>query len=276
MGKKKQRKEKKPAFKPKGFSGPGDLRAVAHHVDQWRNHGVEEARNMLMMLGRDASFTVCQIAEEQKDEELLEFGRRLVAVRPQLETNLNELRRASVRQHVQRAKGSAVPAVEVEDLSVGGGAVGMFDPMRVVEDLVVSGRPRKDAERLSAGDVAWFGLPRAAPTPVRFTTQPCETEALRLRLRVDSGIVFVGAPEASDGPRLGTVRRDPGRTQLDDHLGSGRFLRMKPGVYRVDARLSAAGVVVHLLPDPTPEEGLAIDPNHLSLLDPVDADGAQG
>jgi hypothetical protein len=129
---------------------------------------------------------------------------------------------------------------------------------------------------MSTGDVAWFGLPTAAPTAVRFTTQPCETGALRLRLRVDSGVVFAGPPEASDGPRLGTVRIDPNRTQLDEHLGKGRFLRMKPGVYRIDARLGPDGVVVHLIPDPDPDARLDLDPKRVSLPDPVDGDGSRG
>jgi hypothetical protein len=263
-------------IRPGQFEGPGDLRAVRYHVEQWRKEGVEEARNMLMMLGRDASFTVCQVAAEWKDEELLEFGRRLVAVRPQISSNLDELRRKSVRTHVGRAKSSAPPAVEVDDLEATGGTFALFDPERLVEDLAKGGRPRKDAERVNAGDVAWFGLPRSAPTAVRFTTAPCETEALRLRLRVDSGVVFAGAPEASDGPRLGTVRRDPDRTQLDEHLAAGRFLRVKPGVYRIDARLGPDGVVVHLQPDPDPETQLPIDVKRMTLPDPVDGDGSQG
>jgi hypothetical protein len=271
---KQEKKEKKVG--PGRFEGPGDLRAVRYHVEQWRKRGVEEARNMLMMLGRDASFTVCQVAEEWKDGELLEFGRRLVAVKPQIESNLKQLRRASVLAHVAQAKSDAPPAIEVEDLEASGGAFAVFDPERLAGDLASGGRARKDAERMSAGDVAWFGLPRVAPIPVRFTTVPVEGEALRLRLRVDSGVVFAGAPEASDGPRLGTVRLDPARTGLDEHLEKGRFLRMKPGVYRIDARMSRDGVAVHLMPDPDPDAPLTLDPKHISLPDPVDGDGAQG
>jgi hypothetical protein len=274
--KRKEKKERKSGMPAQGFEGPGDLRAVRHHVEQWRKHGVEEARNMLMMLGRDASFTVCEVAEEWKDEELLAFGRRLVAVRPQLETNLDELRRLSVKAHVERAKESAVPAVEIEGVEAIGGAFALFDPQRLIEDLTKGGRPRKELDRVNAGDVAWFGLPTAAATAVRFTSQPAPAGALRLRLRVDSGVVFAGAPEASDGPRLGTVRLDPQRTRLDEHLNSGHFLRMKPGVYRIDARLESGTVMVHLRPDEAPETKLEIDLQRMSLSDPVDGDGAQG
>ncbi len=276
-GKKSKRKETKAKkVGPGSFEGPGDLRAVRYHIDQWRKNGVEEARNMLMMLGRDASFTVCEVATERKDEALMAFGRRLVAVRPQLETNLNALRRASVRAHVERARKEAAPAVEVDNLAVAGGAVAVFDPERVVEALARGGWPRKDEARVNAGDVAWFGLPRTAPMPVRFTTRPADGRPLRLRLRVESGVVFAGAPEASDGPRLGTVRRDPHHTQLDAHLSSGRFLRVKPGVYLLDVVLTGAEVTVHLGLDPDPEAALAIDLKRLSLADPVDVDGSQG
>jgi hypothetical protein len=272
---KKKDKQKSKAATQK-FEGPGDLRAVRHHVEQWRKHGVEEARNMLMMLGRDASFTVCEVAEELKDEELLAFGRRLVAVKPQIETNLEQLRRLSVKAHVDRAKQNALPAVEVEGMEIVGGAFALFDPERVLEDLVNGGRARKEIERLEAGDVAWFGLATPQATPVRLTTQPPAGTSLRLRLRVDSGVVFAGAPEAADGPRLGTVRRDPHRTQLDAHVNSGHFLRMKPGVYRIDARLESGGVRVHVRPDDAPDARLEIDLQHLSLPDPVDGDGARG
>jgi hypothetical protein len=274
--KRKEKKERKSGMPSKGFEGPGDLRAVRYHVEQWRKHGVEEARNMLMMLGRDASFTVCEVAEEWKDEELLAFGRRLVAVRPQLETNLDDLRRLSVKTHVEEAKESALPAVEIEGVQAVGGAFALFDPQRLIEDLTKGGRPRKELDRVNAGDVAWFGLPTAGATAIRFTTQPAPAGALRLRLRVDSGVVFAGAPEASDGPRLGTVRRDPHRTRLDEHLNSGHFLRMKPGVYRIDARLESGTVMVHLRPDEAPETKLEIDLQRMSLSDPVDGDGAQG
>lgn len=255
----KKDKRKKPAF-----DGPGDLRAVRHHVEEWRKRGNEEALGVLMMLGRDASFSVCAIADEWNDDELRDFGRRLVAVAPEVETNLLALRLASVSAHVNRAKSSARPAMDAE-LEIGGGAIALFDPMKVAGDLAGGGRPRKDAARMERGDIAWFGLPSPVPARVRFVVEAPPEPTLVLRLGVESGIVFCGPPEASDGPRFGSVRRDPERTELDARIAAGGFLRVKPGLYRVAPALDDGGVTVWMWPDPDPSAALGVDPLSVSL-----------
>lgn len=168
-------------------------------------------------------------------------------------------------RHLQREKAKAKAAVDVSDLTVSGGQIALFDPARVVSDLARGGRPRKDAARMEAGDVAWFGLPRPDEIPLRISMADAVGAGLLLRLAVDSGLVFCGSPEASDGPRLGTVRRDPETTRLDEHVDGGRFLRLKPGVYRMSARLTPEGIAVALAPDADPAEALGIDVQALSL-----------
>lgn len=264
--------------KPTEFDGPGDLRAVEYHVDQW-SQGVEEGLNMLLMLGRDASFIVERMAKERDTDELKDLARRLVATRPRMESNLYELRIASVNKLVDDALPKAPNAVDVNDLVIGGGTLGIFDPKRLAEKMARGGRARKDPGHLHAGDLAAFGLETFKGVPVRFTTNPFEpgNRALQLRLAVDSGVVFVGPAQASDGPRMGTLRLDPFSTTLNEYLDEGRFLRIKPGVYRVFAIPEEDGsTTVHLNPDSNPEEDLALDPKRLTLRMAVDVGRSEG
>lgn len=243
----------------------GDLRAVAAHVAAFKRGQDQEATIALMGMGRDAAFLIREAAEESKDPGLEELARKLAAVPPQVDTNLYPLRRASVQARVQEALLDAPLAVHAENLMAVGGALAFFDPLQVQDDLAKSGRPGRDPERLQAGDIAWFGLPNAGGTPVVLLTDPPpEGQATRrLRLKVQSGAVFVGPPEAADGPRLGTVRLDPFHTALDAHLQRGAFVRLKPGVFAVHAYLKGGILQVHLVPDQTPNAEIAVDPASL-------------
>src|SRR5579871_1503767 len=94
-------KKQKKAEKPKRSSGsvsndPGDLRNVAAFLDRMIE-GSEEAQQALFMLGRDAAWIVQKRAEEMNDANLKAFAKKLVAVSPQVKTNLFELRRDSVK-----------------------------------------------------------------------------------------------------------------------------------------------------------------------------------
>ena len=71
-------------------------------------------------------------------------------------------------------------------------------------------------------------------------------------------VLFVGPPEAADGPRLGTVRLDPHKTALDDHAVRGGFVAVPPGRYAVALTRGAKGLVVHLTPA-APEETFEVD-----------------
>lgn len=248
----------------------GDLRVVSAHVKAFVEDGKEdEATAALVAMGRDAAFLVKQEADARAHEGLSELARRLAALPPQVDTNLYPLRRASVKARVEEAKADAPLAVQAENLMAVGGAVALFDPLKVVDDLVKSGRPRRDPARLEAGHLAWVGLPSAEGTPVRLLAEPPPRgqAVRRLRLDVQSGVVFVGPPEASDGPRLGTVRLDPFHTALDAHLEEGAFVRMKPGLYAVSAYLDAQRAVrIHLEPEPEPDLALATDPASLGDL----------
>ena len=277
--KRRKKASKKPAIKPPpGFDGPGDLRAVEYHVDQWQ-HGVEEGLNMLLMLGRDAAFIVNKLAKERGNEEIEELGRRLVATRPQLETNLYELRIASVGKLVDEALPTVPNAAEAGALKISGGAFALFDPKRLAEELARGGRPRKDPARMAAGDVVVFGLDAGREVPVQVTTAalPDGQPALEQRLVVESGVIFLGPPQASDGPRMGSLRLDPFSTSLNEHLSQGHLLRLKSGVYRVAAHQdSDGGAVVHLKPDDSPDAPLEIDPKQLSLPALVDGGPSEG
>ncbi len=276
---KRRKKARKGAVKPPTeFDGPGDLRAVEYHVDQW-SRGVEEGLNMLLMLGRDASFIVERMAKERGTDELKDLARRLVATRPRMESNLYELRAASVNKLVDDAFTKAPNAVDIGEMEIAGGTLGIFDPKRLAEKLARGGRARKDPAQLNAGDLAAFGLETFKGVNIRFTTNPVEAgqRALQLRLAVDSGVVFVGPAQASDGPRMGTLRLDPFTTTLDQYVNEGRFLRIKPDVYRVFAiPEEGGGVTVHLNPDPNPEEDLQLDPKHLTLRMAVDVGRSEG
>jgi hypothetical protein len=227
----------------------GDLRDVEALVKKWKAGDMVGAEG-LMDLGRDASFLVLALGEKAKDEELLAFGKKLVAVPPRVPTNLHALREASVEKLIKANLDA--PAIEsIVDLEIGT-ATAFFDPRRVAADLARYGRPRREAKRLEAGDLAWFGIPAAAgKLDVLTSALPEGAPAVRLRLQVDSGLVFLGPPEASDGARLGTVKLDPFHTGLDDLAAKGRFARLKPGTYALHAYLAGSHHVrVHLVPDP--------------------------
>jgi len=267
-GKRKSKSERKRAKAKDDLDAvgiDGDLRAVAAHLKAYHNGQSEEATIALMGMGRDASFLVREAAESSDDPELTELAKKLAAVPPQVDTNLYGLRRASVQDRVNEALEDAPLAIEAENLMATGGAIAFFDPMRVQDDLAKSGRPRRDPERAQVGDLAWVGLPTAGGTPVQLHADPPPEgqQTRRLRLKVQSGVVFVGPPEASDGPRLGTVRLDPFHTELDAHMMRGAFVRLKPGIYAVHAYLSDSALEVHLIPDPAPTAEIAVDPASL-------------
>jgi hypothetical protein len=241
--------------------GPdGDLRLVPLHLQAWKDGRSEEASTVLLQMGRDAAFQVLEAAEAAKDEGLIAFARRLAALPPQVDTNLYTLRAESVAARVSEA--AAAPEVGAGGpIRVQGGAVALFDPLRVQDALAKGGRPRRDDARVQAGDVTWLGLPTAGPTEVRLRAgpPPAGQATRRARLKVTSGVIFVGAPEASDGPRLGTVRLDPFHTALDEHLAAGALLRLKGGVYAVHGFLAEdGGLEVYLAPDPDPKATLDV------------------
>jgi hypothetical protein len=239
-------------------AGVGDLRLVRQHIDNYRA-GEQAAFDVLTALGRDASFPALRYAEAIGDPELIDFARRLVAVPPAVHTNLAELRAAAVDAVVNRGK-SAPRLAEAEALTARG-SFGLFDPKAVEKWLVKGGRPSKDAAELERGTVTVLGLGVGGDVRVEVVTDP-PPEArprLRRRLRVGTGVVAVGVPEASDGPRLGAVRLDPERTGLDDALDAGRvqLFRLHPGIYAVDAYHPAPDRLrVHVHADPAPSAPL--------------------
>lgn len=265
-GKNRGKPKSKPKKKAPKVAPEGDLTTIGRHVEAFLA-GESSAGSVLTDMGRDAAFTVLQLAAERADEELEKFGRRLAAIPPQVTTNLHDLRRKSVRDRLQEERKKASPATLAEALAVAGGAVGIFDPQRVLEDLATGGRPRRAADRLQTGDIACFGLSTADSVPVGFSQEPVPDgqPTARLRLRVDSGLVYLGPPEAADGPRMGTVRLDPFSTNLDAYAGQGHFVRMPNGVLGVFGYLDADGAVrLHVRPDDDPEAAL-----NLSPLEPV-------
>lgn len=263
--KKEKRKKKQTAPAANEVEGAGDLRLVAAHVNEYRK-GVEEAETALRMLGRDAALTVIRLGEELADAKVIELGQSLVAVRPRFPTNLYELREDSVAKHIEAARKDApllTDDVKVPDQSL---AVGIFDPARVADALIKSGKPRQRAERLGAGDIAWFPINHAASAAVRLKVgeAPKSATSSAMRVCVESGIVFVGPPQASDGPRLGTIRLDPFTTNLDKHLSAGVFVRVAPGQYEVRAGRNGDDVDVWISKsDSLPDD--PIDPGSISL-----------
>ncbi|MEO1335427.1 MAG: hypothetical protein AAFV29_07270 [Myxococcota bacterium] len=254
-GKGKGKSKSKPKKRASKVSAQGDLTTIETHVEAYLG-GDTSAATVLTEMGRDAAFTVLKLAQAAENGDLEQFARRLAAIPPQVETNMHELRRKSVRRLIETSRRQAVVATEAEALTVAGGALGIFDPQRVLEELATGGRPRRQAERLQVGDIACIGLPHAGEVGVRFDAgPPPEGQAVaRLRLKVDSGMVFVGPPEASDGPRMGTVRLDPFSTLLDEHAPRGRFVRFANGVHALFAFLTEAGdVAVHFGPDDSTE-----------------------
>lgn len=246
----------------------GDLRVVSLHCKAFLDGQEDEATAALMVMGRDASFVVRAAADESGNQGLSDLARKLAAVPPQVDTNLHAMRSLSVQILVDDAMEDAPLAVHAENLMAVGGSVAIFDPLMVQEDLAKSGRARRDPERLQAGDLVWMGLPSASGTALHLRSDPVAEgqPTRRLRLQVKSGLVFVGPPEASDGPRLGTVRLDPFHTALNEHLEKGAFVKVKPGIYAVYAYLSDGALALHLLPDPDPSEELVVDPGALGEL----------
>lgn len=248
-GKRKPKNRNKPKVQ---VAAAADLRLVSAHVDNWLQN-VPEAAQALIDLGRDAAFTVLEIAKEKGNKELEELGRRLSATPPSFETNLDALRTQSVLDHLEAQQKEAKSPGEIDDFEITGGAIALFDPKRLMENLVFHGRPRKDPSRLPEGDLAWYGLPTNEPMTVRFVEDapPEDADTVRLRLKVESGVVFVGPPESSDGPRLGAVRKDPFRTAIDSYLDRGRWMRLKPTTYAVFAQLyKERGLTIWLAKDP--------------------------
>jgi hypothetical protein len=233
----------------------GDLRAVERLV-RAAIEGSSDAHESLIMYGRDAAGLVAEIAEQKKNDEMKELARRLVATPPQVKTNLLELRLESIKELVREAQKSAPNATDVGELVLVGPQVVVFDPTRIAEAIAKRGRPRLDAERVGAGDLVFFGIDAFRDIVVRISTAspPAGQAVVKNRLRVDSGIVFIGPPQGADGPRLGELRLHPFRTNLHAALASGRFARVKPGVYVASAfEPEAGGVRVHLVPDPNPK-----------------------
>lgn len=275
---KKPREERFSAGAPKdpdAVAVTGDLRTVLLHVRDFLKGEVDESKNALMTMGRDASFLVQKVAEGSGNQELKDLARRLAATPAQVDTNLYALRETSVWTHIERAQEEA-PLAAAADLAVRGGAVGLFDPARLLEVLAKSGRPRRDPNRIQAGDVAWVGVPEQGRVSIRLSTRPPPEHqpTRRLRLRVSSGVVFVGPPAASDGLRLGTVRIDPFATSLDAHVTNGGFVRVKPGTYALHCFWGQAkGLLVHLVSDPDPTEVVETDSSRLAeipvLVDPT-------
>lgn len=235
---------------------PGDLRAVEGHVKDLLG-GKEEAIGDILTFGRDAAGIVLRIAEEKKNDELRALAKKLGAVPPQVPTNMMELREAAVKELISKAQDKSPNATDVRELAIASNTVALFDPQRILDALVKSGRPRRDPERVGKGDVAWF----AAQSPsikVTLTTAalPAGQAASMARLKVDSGIIFVGPGEAADGPRLGEVRLDPFRTNLHANLTKGRLVRLKAGMWKASAYQGEGGAIrVHLSLDADPAAG---------------------
>jgi hypothetical protein len=229
--------------------GSGDLRLVEAHVENYLK-GIQEAETALRILGRDAAAIVSDIAERMDDEKLRDLAKQLVAVKPKITTNMMELRAESVAEHVERAKQEATK-LGSGAVTVAGPAFAVFDPVRIADALVKGGRPRTDIARIGSGDLLWVAVgDETASTPVVIAEGEGKTDALLLRLVVESGVVFVGPPEAADGPRMGTIRLHPMRTALDDHLGRGAFVAVPPGRYAARIYRDDRGVRVDLAPAP--------------------------
>lgn len=245
---------------PEGEPIVGDLREVEACVRRW-SEGDPTAASWLQNLGRDAAVIVARLAEAAGDPSLTAFAKKLAVVPPQVTTNLYALREASVEAVIARAREEAPEPSAAPPFQLSGGALGIFDPRVVKEALVRRGRPRTRPEAVAAGEVLSQGLPvnREIPVQLRADPIPEGQEVVRHRLKVESGVIFAGPPEASDGPRMGTVRLDPFATQLDAFLGKGALFRLAPGVYRLGLYFQAPIVHVHIAPDPDPGASLSQD-----------------
>lgn len=222
-------------------TGSGDLRLIPAHIEHFIA-GNEQARFALRALGRDAAVPVMRAAKELAHAELEDFAQKLFATKPAVETNLMILREVSVMEQVEAGRGRSMPT-DGAKVTIRGTQVGLFDPARHAKTLARGGRPRNEPAALGAGEIAWFLL-----APEQEAELECRMEArtegsLALRLRVSSGLVFIGSPEASDGPRLGELRLDPFHTGFDGHVGAGAFIELAPGLYEVGALRTAPGKV---------------------------------
>lgn len=241
-------------LKSSPHAGLGDLRLIRQHMDAHRA-GEPGALEVLTRLGRDASFTAYAYAKELGDAELLDIARRLVAVPPEVHTNLFALREASVDAVVARHEGA--PDLDALEPFTVMGSFGLFDPANVKTAIAKGGRPRTENAKVLDGTVAILGMSVPDLVTVRFEMGPPPegTATFRRRLKVSTGVVAVGAPEASDGPRLGAVRIDPEQTGLDLALAAGkiRIGRIRPGIYALDAaHLTSSTLTVWVHPDPSP------------------------
>lgn len=242
-------------------AGVGDLRLVRQHIDAYRG-GEVAALEVLTSLGRDAAFPALKYAEALGDAELIEHARRLVAVTPAVQTNLYELREAAVDAIIER--GRLAPELGTGPAATAKAGLALFDPAQVKQALARGGRPRRELEQERAGVIAVLGLATAESVAVRLALgAPAAGQATtRRRLKVGSGVVVIAPPEASDGPRLGTVRLDPERTALDDFFdaGTASLVRIVPGIYTVEAFYSAPSELsVHVHPDREPQSPLPFE-----------------
>lgn len=261
MGKKSRLKRERKQGAPKAdhqaaAEGAGDLRLIDAHVEAFLE-GRAEAETALKMMGRDAALVVQRAGQAREDVRLLELAKNLVALRPRVKTNLYELREDALVQRIERAKAEAPNLADGPAVPPQRHAVAVFDPVRVSDALIRSGRPRTKPERVGAGDVAWFELEGDAEASVglRLGAPPAGQPTHALRLQVASGVVFVGPGAAADGARLGEVRLDPFSTALHEHEARGAFRRVPIGAYEVHAhRGPGGGVMIYLSPvDALPE-----------------------
>jgi len=237
-------------------SALGDLRLVEAHVQAWLQ-GEERAEGALKMMGRDAAAIVERLGRELEETKLIELARRLVPMRPEVETNLFELRMESIQALVEEAKTQAAdlsqhPTVTGQEVSVA-----IFDPMRVADVLIRTGRVRTLPKRVGAGDIAAFPLPpnEAFNIQVSDSSVPDEQATSVASLQVQSGTVFIGPPEASDGERLGSIRFDPFMTNLHRHLSRGLFIQIPSGSYDIHAFRDGTTVCLHFLEREAPPSG---------------------
>jgi len=225
----------------------GDLRLVEAHVEQMIQ-GIAEAEVALKMMGRDAATTVEQLGKLRNNQKVLDLAKKLIAVRPEVPTNLFELREASVLGLVEQALAEAPSIAEEPQISDQMIAIALFDPVCVGDILIKTGRVRTKGDRLGRGDLAMMPLtPNVSRTAlITQTPAPEGQPTSNVRLRVESGVIFVGPPEASDGERLGAIRFDPFKTKLNQFLDRGGFVRVEPGFYQVAAYEDGDKVCFHL------------------------------
>lgn len=248
----------------KKVTGSGDLRLIPAHIEHLLA-GNDQARFALRALGRDAAVPVMRAALELGDAELEAFAQKLFATKPAVETNLMVMREVSVMEHVEANRGKARP-LDGAELVIRGHDVAIFDPALHAKTLARGGRPRNEPAELGAGRIAWFLLAPLEEAKLVLASEPIPEEALRLRLHVSSGVIFVGPSTASDGPRLGELRLDPFRTRLDEHLDAGVFLTLPPGSYELGAtRSGPGGVRLSVAPLPAAAPPLQLDLGALRL-----------